>query len=91
MVSITPARAADARDVGQGELIGVAGGVLLHRHEAGHALAVDVGGTDGVAGALGAAMNTSTPAGDDLLIADVEAVGEGQGLALGQVGAMSFL
>ena len=35
--------AADTGDVGQGDLIGVAGGVLLHGHQAGHALAVDVG------------------------------------------------
>ena len=45
--------AADAGDVGQSDLIGVAGGVLLHSHQAGHALAVDIGGADGVAGALG--------------------------------------
>ncbi len=80
-------RAADARDVGQGDLVGVAGGVLLHRHQAGHALARHVGGADGVARALGGGHEHVHPGGgDDLLVADVEAVGEGQGLALGHVG-----
>ena len=79
--------AADAGDVGQRDLIGVAGGVLLHRHQAGHALARHVGGADGVARALGGGHEHVHPGGgDDLLVADVEAVGEGQGLALGHVG-----
>ena len=59
----------------------------MWRHQAGHALAVDVGGADGVAGALGGRHEHVHPGGgDDLLVADVEAVGEGQGLALGHVG-----
>ena len=79
--------AADAGDVGQGDLVGVAGGVLLHGHQAGHALAVDVGGADGVAGTLGGGHeHIHAGGGNDLLIADIEAVGEGQGLALGHVG-----
>ncbi len=56
-------RAADARDVGQGDLVGVAGGVLLHRHQAGHALARHVGGADGVARALGGGHEHVHPGG----------------------------
>ena len=79
--------AADAGDVGQGDLIGVAGSVLLHGHQTGHALAGHVGGTDGVAGALGGGHEHVHAGGrHDLLIADVEAVGKGQGLALGHIG-----
>ena len=79
--------AADARDVGQGNLVGVAGGVLLHGHQAGHALAGDVGGAHGVAGALGGGHEHVYPGGgDDLLVADIEAMGKSQGLALGHIG-----
>ena len=79
--------AADAGDVGQGDLVGVSGGVLLHSHQAGHALAVDIGGADGVTGALGGGHKHVHAGGrHDLLVADVEAVGKGQGVALLQIG-----
>ena len=74
-------------DVGQGDLHGVAGGVLLHSHQAGHAFPGHIGGADGVAGALRSGHeHIYALGGDDLLIADVEAVGKGQGVAVLQIG-----
>ena len=79
--------AADAGDVGQGNVIGLAGGVLLHGDQAGHALARHILAADGVAGALGGRHeHVHIRGGLDLLEADVEAVGEGDGLAGGEVG-----
>ena len=79
--------AADPGDIGQGDLHGVAGGVLLHGHQAGDALAVDILAADGVAGALGGGHEHIHAGGrDDLLVADIEAVGKGQGVALLQIG-----
>ena len=84
--------AADAGDVGQRDLVGPAGGVLLHGHQTGHALAGNIGGADGVAGALGRRHeHVHTGGRHDLLVADVEAVGKGQGVAFLQIGAISFL
>ena len=81
------ARAADARDVGQGDVVAVTGGVLLNGNQAGHALAGNVLAAHGVAGALGGSHEHVHARGrNNLLVADVEAVGEGDGLALGQVG-----
>ena len=79
--------AADAGDVGQRDLVGPAGGVLLHGHQTGHALAGNIGGADSVAGALGCRHeHVHTGGRHDLLVADVEAVGKGQGVALLQIG-----
>ena len=78
---------ADAGDVGQGQVQAVAGGVLLHGHKAGHALARHVLAADRVAGTLGGRHEHVHPGGGhDLLVADVEAVGKGDGFPLGQVG-----
>ena len=78
--------AADARDVGQGDVLALAGGVLLHGDQAGHALARHVLAADGVAGALrGGHEHVDPGGGHDALVADVEAVGEGDGLALGEI------
>ena len=83
----TGAGAADAGDVTQSDVIGLAGGVLLHGDQAGHALASDILAADGVAGALGGSHeHVHVCGGLDLLVADIEAVGESQSLASGQVG-----
>ena len=74
--------AADACGIGQSQLIGVAGGVLLHGDEAGHALARHVLAAHGVSGALGGDHADVHPGGGhDLLEMDVEAVGEHQHIA----------
>ena len=81
------AGAADTGDVGQGNVIGLAGGILLHGNQAGHALACHILGTNRVAGALGRSHEHVHVGGrHDLLIADIEAMGKGNGLALGQIG-----
>ena len=78
--------AADAGDVSQSDIIGLAGGVLLHSDQAGHTLARHILRADGVAGTLGSGHeDVHIGGGHDLLVADVEAVGEGDGLALSQV------
>ena len=67
-------------------VIGLAGGVLLHSDQAGHALAGHILAADGVAGALGGCHEHVHVSGRrDLLITDIEAVSKGQSLAGGQV------
>ena len=79
--------AANARGIGEADVIGLAGGVLLHSQQAGHALAVDIGGADGVAGALGGDhQHVHIGGGHNLLEVDVEAVGEHEGVPSLQVG-----
>ena len=78
---------ADGGGIGQSHILGLAGEVLLHADQAGHALALQVLAADGVAGALGGDHDDVHVGGrHDGLEVDVEAVGEGQGLALGHVG-----
>ncbi|CCY27818.1 putative uncharacterized protein [Firmicutes bacterium CAG:114] len=78
--------AADARDVGQGDVIGLAGGILFHGHQAGHALAGHILAADRMAGALGGRHeHVHIRGGLDLLVADVKAMGKGNGLAGGEV------
>ena len=80
--------AADTGDVGQSQRPGPAGGILLHRHQAGHAFAIDVGGAHSMARPLGGGHKHIHPGrGDDLLVTDVEAVGKGQGLSLSHIGS----
>src|SRR5699024_6579861 len=79
--------AADAQSVGKANVQSVAGGVLLHGDEAGHALAGLVLRAHRVAGALGGDHDdVDILGGLDAAEVDVEAVGKGQGLALGEVG-----
>ena len=77
----------DAGGVGQGDLLGLAGVVLLHADQGRAALALGVQAADDVAGALGSDHDDVNVLrrGDGLEV-DVEAVGKGQCLALGHVG-----
>ena len=78
---------ADASRVSQSQVQSLAGGILLHGYQAGHAFAVDVGRTDGVAGSLGSDhAHVHAGGGHDLLEMDVEAMGEHQHIALFQIG-----
>ena len=76
------AAAADPGGVGEDEAVGVAGGVLVDGHQAGHAVAFLVLAADQVAGALGR-DHADVDAGrrHDLLEVDREAVGEEQQVA----------
>ena len=76
------AGAADAPAVGQRDVPGVAGGVLLHAREVGHAGALGELATDDVARALGGAHDdVDVLGGLDVAVVDVEAVREGEGVA----------
>ena len=77
----------DAGGVGQGDLLGLAGVVLLHADQGRAALALGVQAADDVAGALGSDHDDVNVLrrGDGLEV-DVKAVGKGQCLALGHVG-----
>ena len=78
----------DAPAVGQGDIPGVAGGVLAHAGQVGHAGALGVLTADDVAGALGGAHDdVHVLGGLDVAVVDVEAVGKGQGVAGLQVRA----
>ena len=80
------ARAADAQRVGEADIQRIAGGVLFHCDQAGHALAGLVFAAHGVAGALGRDHDDVDVLGRlDAAEMDVEAVREGERLALGQV------
>ena len=80
--------AADGVGVGQGEVAGLARGVLGHGDEARHAAALGVGAAHEVAGALrGDHGHVDARGRGDLAEADVEAVGEEQGVAGRQVRA----
>ena len=84
----TGAAGADAGGIGQGHILGLAGEVLLHADQAGHALALQILAADGVAGALGGDHDDIHIGGrHNGLEVDVEAVGEGQRLALGHIGS----
>ena len=86
------ASAADAQRISQTQIPGIAGGVLLNSDEAGNALAGLILAADSVAGALGGDHDdVDILGGLDAAEMDIEAVGEGQGLALGQVGFDGFL
>ena len=86
------ARAADARDVRQRGVKAVTGRILLDRDEARHTLAHHIGAADGVAGALRRCHeHVHASRGHNLLVADVEAVREGNRLAFGQVGGNVLL
>ena len=81
------AAAADGTRIGERDLQRVAGGVLLHGHQAGHAAAAHIFRAHGVARALGRDHeNVEIGARLDQLEMDVEAVGEGQGRPLLHVG-----
>ena len=68
---------ADGRGVGQGELEGLAGGVLLHAHEGGNAAPLLEKAAHGVARALGGDhADVVGRTGLDVAVVDVEAVGE---------------
>ena len=80
--------AADTGDVSQSDLEAVAGGILLHSHQAGHALAVDIQAANGMTRTLGSSHEHVYVCGRyDLLVADVEAVSKCDCLAGSQVGA----
>jgi hypothetical protein len=78
--------AADGRAIGQADLQRLARGVVVHRHKAGHAAALDVFAAHGVAGALGR-HHDDIDAGLRLDQAEmhVQAVGEGDRRAVAQV------
>src|SRR5690606_30071705 len=81
------ATAAVGAGVGQGNILGAAGGVLVDGDQGGHAAPFHVGAAHGVAGALGGDHDhVQVGAGHDQLEVDVEAVGKGQGRAFLQVG-----
>ena len=81
------AGAADGVGVRQGELLGLAGGVLLDGDQRRHAATLGVGAAHEVAGALGGDHDHVDALGrGDAAVADVEAVGEGEGVARRQVG-----
>ncbi len=81
------AGAADAFGVGEGEGEGVAGGVLLDGNESGYTAAFGEDLTDAVAGAFWCdERDIDEGGGLDGAEADVEAVGEHEGLAWAQVG-----
>ena len=81
------AGAADALRVGQGQLPGLAGGVHLDGDDVRGALALHVGLTDLVAGALGGDHDDVVTGGNlDVAVANVEAVREQQGRTLLEVG-----
>ena len=74
--------AANARNVCKSNVLGTAGGVLLHGHQAGHALAGHKLAADSVPGTLGRRhKDVDVGTGHNLLVADVEAVGEGNRVA----------
>lgn len=78
--------AADGRAVGEADFHGLAGRVIVHGHEAGHAAALDIFAADGVARALRRHHDDI----DARLRLDqaemhVEAVGEGDGRAFAQI------
>ena len=78
--------AAIGRSVGQGQIMGLAGRVLVHRDQVGNAAALEVLGAHGVARGLGGDHDdVEVGARHDLVVVDVEAVGKGQGRALLQV------
>src|SRR5690349_16225895 len=78
-------QAADGLGVGEREVPGLAGLVLLHRDQDRHAAAVDVLATHEVAGALGGDHEDVDAVGrGDVAEADVEAVAEDEGVARGQ-------
>ena len=81
---IAGAAAADPRGVGEDEVVGVAGRVLVDGHQAGHAAALLVLAADQVARALGR-DHADVDAGRRLDLAEVdrEAVGEEQQVAGG--------
>ena len=76
------AGAADALGVGQRQVLGLAGGVLVHREDAGHAGTLGVDAADHVARALGGDhADVDVGRGLDLGEVDVEAVREEQRVA----------
>ncbi len=76
------AGAADGLSVGQGDLQGVAGGVLVDGHQGRDSLAFHIGRADQVTRALGGDHeHVHIRRGDDLAEMDIEAVGEHEGLA----------
>ncbi len=77
---------ADGCAVGKGDIEGVAGGILVCADEAGRALALEVGGTHGVARSLrGDHDDVAVRTHLDAAVVDVEAMGEGDRLARRQV------
>ncbi len=75
--------AAIGRSVGQGDVTGLAGLVLVHSDQGRHAAALQVLGTHGVAGALGGDHDhVQVSTGNDLVVVHIEAVSEGQHAAL---------
>src|SRR5690606_33745655 len=68
-------------------VLGLAGGVLVNRDQIGDATALDELGAYGMTGRLGRDHDdVEIGAGHDLVVVDVEAVGEGQHRALLQIG-----
>ena len=81
-----------ALGVGQGELLGLAGGVLVDGDQRRDAAAVLEGAPHQVAGALGGDHPHVDALGrGDLAEVDVEPVGEGDGVAVAQVGLDGLL
>ena len=77
---------ADPGDVSQGDIIGLAGGILFDSDQAGNALSGNIGAADGVARTLRRGHeNVHIRRRDDPLVADVEAVREGDGFAFGHI------
>ena len=78
---------AEGVGVGEGQVVGLARGVLGHRDQRRDPAALGVGAADQVAGALGGDHGHVDARGrGDLAEADVEAVGEEEGVAVAQVG-----
>ena len=88
----TGTTAADAAGVGQGDVLGVAGSVLVDGDQVRDATALDELGTHGVTRGLRRDHDhVEVGARDDLVVVDGEAVSEGQGGALLQVRLDLFL
>ena len=87
MVSITPARVAPNRlAVGEGELLRFAGGVLMYGQQRGRAAAFDENFAHAMAGGFGRDHGDVNVAREmDRAIADVEAVGEHEHFAGGEM------
>ena len=85
-------RAADGQRIRQGHIQRLAGGILLHRYQAGNALAFQILGTHRMAGALGSDHgHVHILRRFDASEMNVESMGEHQHIALFQVGLDIFL
>ena len=80
--------AADTPAIGQGDIPGIAGSVLGHAGQIGHAGALGELTANDMSGSLGGAHDDVDVLGSlDVAVVDVEAMGEGQGIAGLEVGS----